>query len=42
MRDAVSRVRSSLPGDLRDPVVAKVNSAGAPILTYTVASGRMN
>lgn len=42
VRDAVSRVRSSLPGDLRDPVVAKVNIAGSPILTYTVASGRMD
>ena len=42
VRDAVSRVRSSLPGDLRDPVVTKVNLAGAPILTYTVASPRMD
>jgi len=42
VRDAVSRVRSSLPGDLRDPTVAKVNIAGSPILTYTVASGRMD
>jgi multidrug efflux pump subunit AcrB len=42
VRDAVSRVRSSLPGDLRDPVVAKVNLSGAPILTYTVASSRMD
>ena len=42
VRDAVSRVRSSLPGDLRDPVVSKVNLAGAPILTYTVASNRMD
>ena len=42
VRDAVSRVRSSLPGDLRDPVVSKVNLAGAPILTYTVDSTRMD
>jgi len=42
VRDAVSRIRSSLPGDLRDPVVSKVNLAGSPILTYTVASGRMD
>jgi len=42
VRDAVSRVRSSLPGDLRDPTVAKVNIAGSPILTYTVASDRMD
>ena len=38
VRDAVSRVRSDLPGDLRDPVITKVDLAGLPILTYTVAS----
>jgi multidrug efflux pump subunit AcrB len=42
VRDAVSRVRSSLPGELRDPVVSKVNLSGSPILTYTVASTRMD
>jgi multidrug efflux pump subunit AcrB len=42
VRDAVSRIRSSLPADLRDPVVGKVNLAGSPILTYTVASNRMD
>ena len=42
VRDAVSRVRSDLPGDLRDPVISKMNLAGVPILTYTVASNRMD
>jgi multidrug efflux pump subunit AcrB len=42
VRDAVSRVRADLPGDLRDPVIAKMNLSGAPILTYTVASSRMD
>ena len=42
VRDAVSRIRSDLPGDLKDPVVSKVNLSGAPILTYTVASPRMD
>ncbi|MBX3626591.1 MAG: efflux RND transporter permease subunit [Rhizobacter sp.] len=42
VRDAVSRVRSDLPADLRDPVIQKVNLAGTPILTYTVASTRMD
>jgi multidrug efflux pump subunit AcrB len=42
VRDAVARVRSDLPGDLRDPVIAKMELAGAPILTYTVASSRMD
>ncbi|MBC8056976.1 MAG: efflux RND transporter permease subunit, partial [Rhizobiales bacterium] len=42
VRAAVSRVRSDLPGDLRDPVVTKVELSGQPILTYTVASSRMD
>ncbi|MBX3635084.1 MAG: efflux RND transporter permease subunit [Rubrivivax sp.] len=42
VRDAVQRIRSDLPGDLREPVVAKMNLAGSPILTYTVASPRMD
>lgn len=42
VRDAVSRVRADLPGEMRDPVVAKVNLSGSPILTYTVASTRMD
>ncbi|MEO8155051.1 MAG: efflux RND transporter permease subunit [Rhizobacter sp.] len=42
IRDAVSRVRSDLPADLRDPVIQKVNLAGTPILTYTVSSARMD
>ena len=42
VRDAVSRVRADLPGDLRDPIIAKMNLAGSPVLTYTVASERMD
>jgi multidrug efflux pump subunit AcrB len=42
VRAAVSRVRSDLPADLRDPIVGKVELAGAPILTYTVGSSRMD
>jgi multidrug efflux pump subunit AcrB len=42
VRAAVSRIRSDLPADLRDPVINKVELAGAPILTYTVASPRMD
>ncbi len=42
VRDAVSRIRSDLPADLRDPVIQKVNLAGTPILTYTVSSVRMD
>ena len=42
VRDAVQRVRSDLPGDLRDPQISKLNLSGAPILTYTVASQKMD
>ena len=42
VRDAVARVRGDLPADLRDPVISKMNLAGLPILTYTVASQRMD
>ncbi|CAN7586533.1 efflux RND transporter permease subunit [Rhizobacter sp. LjRoot28] len=42
VRDAVSRVRSDLPADLRDPIISKVELSGSPILTYTVASSRMD
>lgn len=42
VRDAVARVRSDLPGDLRDPIVSKSNLAGTPVLTYTIASSRMD
>jgi hypothetical protein len=40
VRDAVSRMRSDLPADLRDPVIAKMDLAGTPVLSYTVASDR--
>ncbi|MDR2839603.1 MAG: efflux RND transporter permease subunit [Azonexus sp.] len=42
VRDAVSRVRADLPGDLKDPVISRIDVTGAPILTYTVASSRMD
>ena len=42
VRSAVSRVRSDLPADLRDPIIAKADLAGTPILTFTVASSRMD
>ncbi|MBL8380619.1 MAG: efflux RND transporter permease subunit [Burkholderiales bacterium] len=40
VRSAVARVRADLPGDLRDPIVTKLDLAGAPILAYTVAYPR--
>ena len=37
VRDAISRIRSELPGDMKEPVISKVNTSGRPILTYSVA-----
>jgi hydrophobe/amphiphile efflux-1 (HAE1) family protein len=42
VRDAVARIRSDLPGEMRDPVITKMELSGAPILTYTVSSTRMD
>ena len=41
VRDAVSRVRADLPGDLRDPAISKATTAGRPVVTWTVASDRL-
>ncbi len=42
VRDAISRVRADLPADLRDPAVSKASTAGRPVVTYTVASDRLD
>jgi multidrug efflux pump subunit AcrB len=42
VRDAVNRIRSDLPGDLKDPQITRLNLSGSPILTYTVASPRLD
>jgi multidrug efflux pump subunit AcrB len=42
VRSAVSQVRASLPADLRDPIISKVNLAGAPVLAYAIGSSRMD
>ncbi|MFN4328783.1 MAG: efflux RND transporter permease subunit [Limnobacter sp.] len=42
VRSAVSRVRADLPGELRDPVINKLDLTGAPILAYTIRSDQMD
>jgi multidrug efflux pump subunit AcrB len=42
VRDAISRIRSELPSDMKEPVISKVNTSGRPILTYSIASDRMD
>ncbi|MFT4195869.1 efflux RND transporter permease subunit [Ottowia sp.] len=42
VRSAVSRVRSDLPTDLHEPIVAKLDLASSPMLAFAVASERMD
>ncbi|WP_257389392.1 efflux RND transporter permease subunit, partial [Tahibacter caeni] len=42
VRGAVSGTRASLPADLRDPVIRKVELASTPVLTYTISSSRLD
>lgn len=36
IRDAVTRARADLPGDINEPVITRSTTSGAPIQTYTV------
>jgi HAE1 family hydrophobic/amphiphilic exporter-1 len=38
VRDAVTRVRSELPGSINEPVITRSTTSGGPMLTYTVKS----
>ena len=42
VRSAVSRVRSELPGDVRDPIVSKLDMAALPVLAFTVRSNLLD
>jgi multidrug efflux pump subunit AcrB len=42
VRAAVSRVRADLPGDVRDPIVAKITTAGRPLGAYTLSSDTLD
>jgi multidrug efflux pump subunit AcrB len=42
VRSAISRVRSDLPGDVRDPIVTRMDLASQPVLAFTVSSPRMD
>jgi multidrug efflux pump subunit AcrB len=41
VRDAVTRVRTDLPGDIEEPVVAKLEIVGGTLVTYAVSSDAM-
>ena len=42
VRSAVARVRADLPGDVRDPIVNKMDLAGSPVLAFTVSADSMD
>ena len=42
VRDAVTRVRADMPADLRDPSVLRATTAGRPLMTFAVASDRLD
>ncbi|BAY08276.1 efflux RND transporter permease subunit [Calothrix sp. NIES-2098] len=40
VRNAIAQIRQSLPQDINDPVVQRLDFAGGPIMTYVVKSDR--
>ena len=42
VRSAVARIRSDLPGDVREPIVTKMDLASQPVLAFTINSARMD
>jgi hydrophobe/amphiphile efflux-1 (HAE1) family protein len=42
VRDAVTRIRTNLPGDIEEPIVARITTAGSPVLTFGVSSPGMS
>ena len=42
VRDAMTRIRSDLPQDANEPIVSRLNIAGRPVVTFSVASKNMS
>ena len=42
VRQAIGQIRADLPADMEEPIVTKLNVAGAPIAAYTISSSRMD
>jgi multidrug efflux pump subunit AcrB len=42
VRNAVSSVRGELPGEVKDPIISKVEFSGVPFLVFTVASSKLD
>lgn len=42
VRNAIDRIRANLPPDMNDPVIAKITTSGAPIVTFALESDRLD
>jgi multidrug efflux pump subunit AcrB len=42
VRDAVTRIRSNLPGEIEEPVISRATTAGSPVVTYGVSGTGMS
>ena len=42
VKDAVSRIRSDLPGSINEPIIQRLDVTGLPILTYAVTDPAMS
>jgi len=42
VRDAVTRIRSDLPADAREPVISRITTAGRPVVTFSVEAPNMS
>ncbi|MBV1775556.1 efflux RND transporter permease subunit [Burkholderiaceae bacterium DAT-1] len=42
VRSQVTGIRADLPGELRDPIISKMDVAGSPILAYTITAPGMD
>ncbi len=42
VRSTIARIRGDLPREMLEPVITKVELSGKPLLTYTIASGKMS
>jgi len=42
LRDAVTRIRATLPAEMQEPIIAPLNVAGLPVLTYAVKASGMD
>jgi multidrug efflux pump subunit AcrB len=42
IRDAVTRIRSDLPADAREPVISRITTLGRPVVTFSVEAENMS